>query len=153
MTRSQRKNATTDNREKPAKALLVAGLSLSLLGGVTAAKAQASSQQLLQQPKSQSQSYLVWGRNASVSYPNGDRHHNKYSYYLNPILLGKKNNEDDYFEDTSIAPVYNIYSGGIALGSAATVSEHAEDGIAVGVGAKTDGQMGNFCWFLYSSNR
>ncbi|OZN25853.1 hypothetical protein CFY87_01195 [Actinobacillus seminis] len=33
LTRSQRKNATTDNREKPAKALLVAGLSLSLLGG------------------------------------------------------------------------------------------------------------------------
>lgn len=63
-------------------------------------------------------------------------HHNKYSYYLNPILLGKKNNEDDYFEDTSIAPVYNIYSGGIALGSTATVSEHTEDGIAVGVRRK-----------------
>ncbi|MFY1028203.1 YadA-like family protein [Actinobacillus seminis] len=83
-----------------------------------------------------------------MSYPNGDRHHNKYSYYLNPILLGKKNNEDDYFEDTSIAPVYNIYSGGIALGSAATVSEHAEDGIAVGVGAKTDGQMGTSVGFF-----
>lgn len=141
LARRQSKASSTDKREKLAKALLVAGLFLSMTAGsAVAANYQPTNSKNIGSVSDNTGSHIAIGDWSKVEYRYDVSNR---EYKRTTIDINDEDGDGDYIENNSLKATSRLIgmAGGIAIGSEATVTEKGENGIAIGSGALSDGQM------------